>query len=66
MAKFKNARKRPGRPKPEFFHTSIKSFISETTILLAAFGKQTVSLGCGVIIGPRVVDPDRETAGAVF
>jgi hypothetical protein len=54
MAKFKNARKKPGKPKPEFVHTSIKNFISETTILLAAFGKQTVSLGCGVIIGPRM------------
>lgn len=46
--------KRRDKLKPEFFHTSIKNFISETTILLVGFGKQTCSLGCGVMIGPRM------------
>jgi len=55
MTKVKNARRKlPGKPKPEFFHTSIKNFVSETAILLVASGKQTVSLGCGVMIGPRM------------
>jgi hypothetical protein len=56
MAKVREVRGKPrGKPKPEFVHTSLKNFISEAAVLFAAFGDQTSSLGCGVIIGPRMV-----------
>jgi hypothetical protein len=55
MAKVREVRRKPrGKPKPEFVHTTVKNFISEPTILLAAFGNETSALGCGVIVGPRM------------